>query len=245
MADGTFIVSRAVELHPEIKDYYEGLGFKNITVTASEKDGLDRLIEQEDPSLLIMDCNFYDAGTPYMMGQLIKNHPDLNTAVFSETGYPLCLAVYFIWYGVNSYVNLWEGRKEFEKGLKQVCEGKKYISPKLQNIINNYEEPDLDSNLTKRLMECLIMLCCGFKNKRIGDRINISKKTVENHLQRLYDTFNVSSREEMASVAYRLKLVTEDDMKFYNDRTFDNPLPYWAKIRIAMNKQMEKEKYKN
>ena len=76
------------------------------------------------------------------------------------------------------------------------------------------------------------MLCCGFRTSRIGENLQISKSTVENHMQCLYDIFHVKNREEMVAMAWRLDLVTKDDIQFYDDRIFDFPLPDWA---IAKN----------
>ena len=237
MSEGTLIVSRAVNLFPDIKKFYEEKGFKKVTVTDSEKDGLNRLISELDPELLIMDSKFYQAGTPYMMGEIKKVFPKLNTAAVSGEGYPLFLAVYFVWYGVKSYLDLWDGRKEFEKGLQIIRAGDEYRSPKLKAIIDAIEEPDMKDKLTIRLMECLIMLCCGFKNIRIGEYLHISKKTVECHLQNLYNIFNVNSREEMVSMAWRLGLITKDDMQFYDDRIIKIPLPRWAETKKLIDRR--------
>ena len=229
MGKAVIFASRATPLHPDIKHYLECLGYRDVIVTANEKDGLNMLIDEVNPRLLMMSANFYEAGTPYMMGQIVKRYPDLNTAVVSTDNYPLTQAIFFYWRGVRSYINKWEGLDEFDKGLRYVRDGKKYISPMLQKLIDNTEVPEnMDRKTTKRLLECLIMLCCGFKTERIGNNLQISKKTVENHLQCLYDTFHVEGRAEMISMAWKLELVTKEDMEFYDDRVIDFPLPDWA-----------------
>jgi DNA-binding CsgD family transcriptional regulator len=107
----------------------------------------------------------------------------------------------------------------------------------LQTLIDNTNVyADLDRNTSKRLLECLVMLCCGFKTERIGDNLHVSKKTIENHLQCLYDTFHVDSREEMVAMAWRLELVTKEDIQFYDDRVIDFPLPDWAEAKKQLDR---------
>jgi DNA-binding NarL/FixJ family response regulator len=238
MLGGTLAVSRAEKLFPLFKMKLETFGFTNVTMTAAEKDGLYMLIDELKPRLLMMDSRFYEAGTPYMMGELLKVYPKLNTVAVSIFGYPVEKALGFIQRGVKSYLDLWEGLEEFKKGLRLICEGREYISPKLKALMDNTNNwPDVKQNVSKRLMECLTMLCCGFRTARIGDFLHISKKTVEIHLQHLYDIFHVDNREEMVGLAWRLKLVTEDDCQFYDNRTLDFPLPDWAAAKIKLNRR--------
>jgi DNA-binding NarL/FixJ family response regulator len=237
VARGVIFVSRAVPLHPDIKHDLECLGFMDVTVTANEKDGLYNLIDELKPRLLMMSAKFYEAGTPYMLGKIVKLFPKTRTAAISTDNYPLTQALFFKWRGVKAYVNKWEGMDEFIKGMKLVRDGEEYFSPMLQTLIDNTNEyNDIDRNTSKRLLECLIMLCCGFRTGRIGENLHISKSTVENHLQCLYDTFHVANREEMVAMAWRLELVTKDDIQFYDDRVLDFPLPDWAKAKRQINK---------
>ena len=238
MAGGVIFASRAVPLHTEIKQGLEGMGFRDVIVTAKEKDGLRMLIDEVKPRLLLMSAKFHEAGTPYMMGEIVKSYPKLNTAAVSTDGYPLTQAVFFMARGVKSYVEKWEGTDEFLKGMQEIRDGNKYISPMLQTLIDNTDVwPDINKEPTKRLLECLIMLCCGFKTDRIGERLQISKKTVENHLQSLYDIFHVRSREEMVAMAWRLEIVTKEDIQFYDDRVIDFPLPVWVEAKRQLDRK--------
>ena len=239
MAEGTLIVSRAVKLFPDIQKFYEDLGFKKVTVTATEKDGLNLLIIEKDPEILLMDSRFYEAGTPFMLGEIVKMFPDLYTAAVSGDNYPLGKAIFFYWHGVNSYVNLWEGSAEFNKGLRCVKEKKEYNSPSLLNLIETTDgSPDVDKRITMKQMDCLILLCCGFRVKTIGKNLHITKSTVENYLNSLYEIFHVGNSHEMVSLAWKLELVTKDDMQFYDDRTIKFPLPKWAEERRNINRRL-------
>ena len=238
MAGGTLVVSRAEKLYPRFKKRFEQLGFNDVHVTGAEKDGLNFVINELEPRLVVISSGFYQAGTPYMSGELHKRFPKLNIAAVSVYDYPVSLAPWFIWHGVRSYVNLWEGYEEFHGGLQMVREGKQYISPVVQTLIDNYREwPDTESKYTKRQQECLIMLCCGLSPESIGEELHLSRKTVYNHIGFLYGTFHARNREEMIAIAWELGLVTKEDIRFYDRRAEKARLPEWAQIKLQMNRE--------
>ena len=239
MAGGTLFVSRAVNLHTEDKQELERLGFRDVAVTAIEKDGLNNLIDELKPRLLMMNSRFYEIATPYMMGEILKLFPKLNTAAVSLDDYPLNRAAYFLFHGVKSYADKWEGMEEFCKGMKLIRDGEQYISPMLYKVIKRINVwPDVNNKMTKRLLECLLMLCCGYRVQRMCDKLHLGRSTVENYLHRLYEIFSVEGREEMVALAWRLHLVNDDDIKFYDDRVLDFTLPDWAKQKIEIDRRM-------
>jgi DNA-binding NarL/FixJ family response regulator len=229
--NGTIVVSRAANLHGLIEKHLEALGFSNVTVTAAEKDGLDMLIRKLKPKLLMMDAWFYQSATPYMVRELLEVHEGLNIAIVSVDYCATSLAAWFIWYGAKSYLRLWDGCEEFLMGLRLICEGKEYVSPLVQNLIDLSEWPDTKCRETRRLMACLIMLCSGFTPEMIGEVQNISRKTVHNHLNSLYRNFHAKNREEMVAMAWTLGLVTKDDIRFFGGKTDYAPLSEWAEAK--------------
>jgi len=74
------------------------------------------------------------------------------------------------------------------------------------------------------------MLCCGIIPFQIGEILNISKRTVDNHLNSLYRAFHVGSREEMVALAWEMELVTPKDIHLYNRKKERLPLPEWAEV---------------
>ncbi|WP_461255563.1 response regulator transcription factor [Treponema sp. R80B11-R83G3] len=232
MNGGVLALSRAVELHAEIKGRLEALRFENVTVTDRENDELNTVICNKNPRLVMIDSRFYQDATSCRIGELVKIFPKLNVAVVSVHDFPLSRAPWFIWEGANSYLNLWEGYDEFQLGLRIVREGGQYISPKVKKLIDHCEEwPDNKSKMTKRQRECLVMLCCGCTIDQIGETLNISRKTVYNHLNRLYSIFHASSRAEMTTLALEMELITTKDIQLYNRKKESMPLPEWAAVK--------------
>jgi DNA-binding NarL/FixJ family response regulator len=239
MQGGTLLITRAIKLHVQRKKRLEELGFYNVEVTAEERDSLNMVINDLKPRLVLINSFFYQAATPLMMGQLLKLFPKLNITAVSLAEFPDSLAAWFIWHGVKSYVNLWEGFEEFHHGFEKVRKGEKYIAPHVQHLIDNFHEwPETNGKATKRLMEILIFLCNGFSADSIGEELQLTRKTVYNHMERLYNAFNVKNRDEMVAKAWQLHLVSDKDMCFLDHRQETKPLPEWAVVKQETNKRV-------
>jgi DNA-binding NarL/FixJ family response regulator len=213
---GTLIVSRAEALLPAYKACLEKAGFRGVSVTSCEKDGLNRLINELKPRHLFMESCFYECATPYMMGRLLRDMPYLNITAFSIGEFPDDLAMWFYFHGVKSYVNLQDGIREIARGLKMVLAGEEYWPPKVQGRIDLRNEiPDTQTGITPRQREVLRMLCNGFKVTEIGYNLHISKRTVENHKQDMYELFHVRNESELIRIAYYLDLFKKSELCFY------------------------------
>jgi len=232
---GTLAVSEAAELHAEFKAWLEEMGFEDVAVTDRKNDALNTVICNKKPQLVIIDSWFYRDGTPRRIGELLKLFPKLNIAVVSLHDFPLSNAPWFIWEGAKSYLHLWEGYGEFKRGFEIVREGKPYVAPKVQRLIDGCGEwPDTKNKMTRRQKECLIMLCCGLTPGQIGEALNVSRRTVYSHLYSLYAAFHVHNRTEMVALAWEMELVTPKDVRLYNrkkERRSDKPVPQWAVVK--------------
>jgi DNA-binding NarL/FixJ family response regulator len=243
MPGGTLIVSRAVALFPYIKRQFEELGFQNVEITGEEKDSLNMVIGEKKPRLLVVGSGFYHAGTPFMMRQLLNLFPNLNITAVSFGEYPDDLAAWFIFYGVNSYINYWEGRDEFYYGLREVREGKSYIAPQVQMLIDQCPVwPDTSNKVTNRHLAVLVLLCRGFSFDSIGTTLHISRNTVDWHAKELRRMFHVKNRDGLVSMAWELGLVTERDMCFYGRKKEIEPAPDWAAVKQNMGRSFAKGK---
>jgi DNA-binding NarL/FixJ family response regulator len=235
------IVSRAKNLLSHYKQRLLELGFKDVEATSEEKDSLNYIIDEKNPRLVLVGSGFYHAGTPYMMGQLLKRFPKLNIAAVSLGEFPDYLAVWFIWRNVKSYLSLWEGYEEFHHGLQEIRQGRPYISPGVQRLMDEFGEwPDTSSKVTRRQMEVLILVCNGFTAESIGETLYVSRATVNFHLEKMKKTFHADSREALIRAAFALKLVTDRDLIFFDREKKIERLPDWAAARRKLNRIMEK-----
>ena len=154
MTGGTLIVSRANNLHSHYKEQLEEIGFKNLIFTDVDKNGLDMIIYETAPSHVMIEACFYWRSTPYMMIEMLNTFPQLNITAVNMYDYPDSHAKWFILNGAKSYVNRFEGIKEFYRGLEYVRDGSKYVSPNVERILCEMKEmPEKLSGIKRREYE--------------------------------------------------------------------------------------------
>ena len=88
-----------------------------------------------------------------------------------------------------------------------------YIQPSLIPMLNSkLVNRDIDkeklASLTKRELEVLIQVAKGMFNKEIAITLNISERTVKNHLSNIFKKIEVSDRTQAAVFAIRNNLIT-------------------------------------
>jgi DNA-binding NarL/FixJ family response regulator len=226
MAGGTLIVSRAVNLFPYFKKQAEALGFGNVTVTGVEKDGLSMLIRETRPRLVLMGCKFYQCCTPFMLADLHKQFTDLNIAAVSLADFPDDLAMYFIVNGAKSYVNFWEGEEQFYKGLTEIRDGHKYVSPGVQRRIEvRGIDPIPTGILTDRQVEIIRLVSNGYTGAEIAYTLHISERSVDNRKSEIYTALNVRNENEVIRAAIYLGIVKPDELQFFGRDYELKPLP--------------------
>jgi len=208
MAIETLIVAREIELHPYYKQRLEEYGFINFEITDFDKDGLKMKIIELKPKLVMIEANFYETATPYMIRCLLDDFPDLNIAIVNIYKFSENKALRFLHYGVNSYVTKFEGIEIFNNGMKMLKNGKRFISPNMtKRIKESGELPPPVSRFTFRENEVFNELITGKKEKDIISIMHISIGTLHKHRERIYRAFGVDNRTELFFAALSAGLV--------------------------------------
>jgi len=226
MTGGTLMMSREVNNHAYYLKRLKELGFRNATITALEKDALYSLIDDVKPNLILIGARFYQCSTPYMLGELKKDFPNINMAALSIGEYPADLAMYFILNGGNSYITTFDGIEQWYKGLHDVRDGKDYISPAVKERIEmRAEYPKPAAVITDRQKEVILLTCNGFKEVEIADTLHISRRTVDTHKKEIFTALNVRSANELIRAALNLHIIELHDMFFYPKNFVLKPMP--------------------
>jgi DNA-binding NarL/FixJ family response regulator len=219
MTGGTLVVSNMVNLHPHFKNRIEALGFRDVSITAVGKDGLNMLINELKPRLALVGAGFYQCATPYMMGLLLRHFPKLNIAALSLSDHPADYGMRFITNGVTSCVRLLDGIDQFYNGLDLIRNGKSFISASvLERIEMRREMPMPARELTEREIEIIRLLCNGFSVDETADCLAISSRTVDAHKREIYFKLNVRNGIELVRVAQSLELISNDELTFFGGK---------------------------
>jgi DNA-binding NarL/FixJ family response regulator len=115
--------------------------------------------------------------------------------------------------GVDGYILKDSDSSELKKAIFSVYEGENYIEPSLIPVLNskmikrNDDKAKIES-LTKRELEILILVASGSFNKDIAEKLDISERTVKNHVSSIFKKIDVLDRTQAAVFAIRNNLVT-------------------------------------
>ena len=114
--------------------------------------------------------------------------------------------------GVDGYVLKDSESAELKKAIFAVASGENYIQPSLIPALNskmiekNDDEARIDER-TRREIEVLKLLSVGMYNKEIAERLDISERTVKNHVSNIFKKLEVTDRTQAAVFAIRNNLV--------------------------------------
>lgn len=185
----------------------------DIQVIAEAVDGEDCLnkLQVVKPDVLLLDINMPKKNGLEVLKSLKSKKTKLKVLVLTvhnEIEY-LMKAVDI---GVNGYVLKDSESAELKKAIFTVAEGESYIQPSLipalnAKMIETNKDAEKIKSLTKRELDVLKLLAVGMYNKEVGKRLEISERTVKNHVSNIFKKLGVTDRTQAAVFAIRNNLV--------------------------------------
>ena len=184
-----------------------------IEVVEEACDGVSCLekLEHVKPDVLLLDINMPNKNGIEVLETIRNRRMNLKVlilTVHNEVEY-LLKAVDI---GVDGYLLKDTDFYELKKAIMGVLQGESYIQPSLIPALNSRlvardadkEKIDL---LTKRELEVLIEVANGMFNKEIATSLNISERTVKNHISNIFKKIDVADRTQAAVFAIRNDII--------------------------------------
>lgn len=184
-----------------------------IKVVGEASNGVECLdkLNTYSPDVLLLDINM-----PEMNGiEVLEKMKDANSkikvlilTVHNEMDY-LMKAVEI---GVDGYILKDSESSELKKAISAVKDGENYIQPSLipalnNQLVNRDTDKDKISSLTNRELEVLVQVANGMFNKEIAMNLNISERTVKNHISNIFKKIDVSDRTQAAVFAIKNNII--------------------------------------
>ena len=183
-------------------------------VVAEACDGVECLnkLETVTPYVLLLDINMPNMNGLEVLQKMKEKRMKIKVLVLtihSEVEY-LLKAVDI---GVNGYLLKDSESAELKKAILAVVNGDNYIQPSLIPVLNSKMiDRDKDvmkiESLTRRELEVLKNLSIGMYNKEIAEKLDISERTVKNHISNIFKKIEVTDRTQAAVFAIRNNLIT-------------------------------------
>ncbi len=185
----------------------------SIKVVAEASNGVECLekVVSVKPDVLLLDINMPKKNGIEVLEEIKKNKIDtkvLILTVHNEVEY-LVRAVDI---GVEGYILKDAESAELKSAIYHIIDGENYIQPSLIPALNNRlvnrdsDKAKIDS-LTNREREVLVHVANGMFNKEIALNLNISERTVKNHISNIFKKINVNDRTQAAVFAIKNNLI--------------------------------------
>ena len=184
-----------------------------IEVIEEANDGIECLekLEKSKPDVILLDINMPKKNGIEVLKEIrIKNLPVkvLILTVHNEVEY-LIKAVDI---GVDGYILKDSESAELKRAIVSVMNGENYIQPNLipalnSKLVSRDKDKDKIDALTDREMEVLVCVANGMFNREIADKLNISERTVKNHVTNIFKKIDVADRTQAAVFAIKNDIV--------------------------------------
>ena len=170
----------------------------NIIVRGEASSGptLVTALHEIKPDILLIDITMPDFEPITAIREIRKEYPEMKILVISAYDDDVYVQG-LLAAGVNGYHLKDQPLQDLNLALERIINGERWISSSLvEKLITHGERNSLTPALSLRQREILELLKKGWNNQKIAYQLNLSVKTIENHLTRIYRNLNVQSRLE-------------------------------------------------
>ena len=168
-------------------------------------------IKIENPDVIIIGINIPKKNGIEVLKELRKRKSDVKV-IFLTNHDEIEYINYIMENGANGYLIKDVDSSELFDAVYSVVRGDRYIQKNIESKFNSYKELlNSDRNkivqLTTRELEVLKKVTVGMLNKEIATNLNISERTVKNHIFSIFKKIEVTDRTQAAIFSIRNKLV--------------------------------------
>jgi len=190
-----------------LKNHFSGV----VITEASDGQQFLNLLPAINPDIVLIDINM-----PVMDGieatkRAIASYPELKIIALSMFGDE---AYYYkmIDAGVKGFLLKNSEINEVTEAIEAVLDGDNYFSKELlYNVVKNLRSSgmfaDNKIDLSEREVEILELICQGFSNQEIGEKLFISKRTVDKHRANILTKTNSRNSAQLVMNAIKNKWI--------------------------------------
>ncbi|MGD9307885.1 MAG: response regulator transcription factor [Desulfosarcina sp.] len=209
-----FIVEDHRLFREGLKSMLRGRG--DVDIVGEAKDGLEAIkkIRKVRPDLVLLDLSMPKMGGISVLKEVKRESVDIRILVLTIHESDQYVQEAFE-AGADGYCIKDASRQELMIAVDSVLSGKSYISPGISNQVmvgylagrKKLKDCSRWDTVTQREREVLKLLAEGNSNKKIGEYLNISVKTVEKHRANLIGKLDLHNVAQLTAYAIEKGLV--------------------------------------
>lgn len=183
-------------------------------VVGEAADGYEciSLVNKTKPNIVLLDIDMPDMNGIEAL-RVIKEQKMICKVIMLTRHNEIDYLMKALEIGCDGYILKESSFDTLKKAIFKVYSGDKYIEPNMMPLLNaNMQEKSnvkkKISELTRREIDVLKMIASGSFNKEIASTLNISERTVKNHVSNIFKKIEVSDRTQAAVFAIKNGIIT-------------------------------------
>jgi DNA-binding NarL/FixJ family response regulator len=173
--------------------------------SAGDLDELRDAVERTAPNVVLTDIRMPPTNTDEgvrLADELRTSHPEVGVVVLSQHAEP--------WYAIALFKGGSDRRAyllkerlkdqhELGRALHNVAEGQSLVDPRIVDKLITRDRLDSELHkLTPRELEVLGLIAEGLSNQAIGERLSMSKRAVERHINAIFMKLDLGEPETVS-----------------------------------------------
>ena len=200
-----------VDDHPMWRDAVErdlqDAGFDVVAVAADGHQAIARFPAAR-PQVVVLDLQIPGPGGVEVTADVLSRDPSARVLILSASGEQRDV-LEALKAGATGYLVKSASRKELIEAVRRVAAGDSVFTPGLAGLVlgefrrmnEGDDEPEPENELTARETEILKMVAKGMGYKQIAERLVLSHRTVQNHVQNTLRKLQMHNRVELTRYA--------------------------------------------
>ncbi|WP_182526310.1 response regulator [Nocardioides dongkuii] len=212
-----------VDDHPMWRDAVErdlqAAGFDVVGVAANGPEALARFPAVR-PQVLVLDLQIPAPGGVEVTAEVLRQDPAARVLILSASGEQADV-LEAVKAGATGYLVKSASREELLDAVRRVAAGDTVFTPGLAGLVlgeyRRLSEPaasgPANPELTERETEVLKMVAKGLSYRQIAERLVLSHRTVQNHVQNTLRKLQMHNRVELTRYAIEQGLDEDDELR--------------------------------
>jgi DNA-binding NarL/FixJ family response regulator len=181
-------------------------GFEVVATAANGAEALARFPAAR-PDVLVLDLQIPEPNGVAVTASVVRDDPDVRVLILSASGEQADV-LEAVKAGATGYLVKSASRQELVDALTRVAEGDTVFTPGLAGLVlgeyRRMSSGDLSDDrprLTERETEVLRLVAKGLSYRQIADRLVLSHRTVQNHVQNTLRKLQLHNRVQLVRYA--------------------------------------------
>jgi DNA-binding NarL/FixJ family response regulator len=168
------------------------------------------VVERERPAVLVVAVRENDPDPFRVVATAKALHSGLRVVVIADTASVIDLREAVI-AGVDSFLLTDASEADIRDAVRATARGERVVSPEVaMQLAGSWRHETRTaegSSLTPRELEVLQLLAEGLTNQEIGQRLELSARTIKTHVQNLLSKLDVPDRTGAVARGFRLGII--------------------------------------